>query len=150
MSLVKKLRHKSSKKLALKRPTHSGWPLGKFLKADFPEGAKRKCITVSGARQEVAKADLVVKVTEFLDKPEKHWQKTKSRGITLDAYFKRWTENILRYEDISETMKRRTVENYRHHISPYIGKKPVHQIDESSLLALLNSTLRQNRVVASP
>jgi integrase len=115
----------------------------------LPLGAKRKRITASGARQEVAKANLVVKVTEFLDKPEKHWQKTKSRGMTLDTYFKGWAERILRYEDISETMKRRTVENYRHHVSPYIGKKPIHQIDASSLLALLNSTLRQKRVVTS-
>lgn len=59
----------------------------------------------------MAKADLVVKVTEFLDKPEQHWQKTKSRGVTLDAYFKGWTENILRYEDI-------TVQNGRY--GPYL------------------------------
>lgn len=115
----------------------------------LPEGAQRKRITASGPRLEVAKSDLVVKVTEFLEKPEQHWQKTKSRGMTLDGYFAGWTERILRYEDISETMKRRTVENYRHHVSPYIGKKPIHQIDASSLLALLNSTLRQRRVVPS-
>ena len=133
-----------------KEETYTFWLASWEVPKDrLPEGAQRKRITASGTRQEVAKADLLVKVTEFLDKPEQHWQKTKSRGVTLDAYFKGWTENILRYEDISETMKRRTVENYRHHVSPYLGKKPVHQIDHSSLLALINSTLRQNRVVSS-
>lgn len=122
------------------------WEVPKGL---LPDGAPRKRITASDRREERAKAALVAKVTSFLDEPETHWNRVKARGLSLDGYVRRWAEGFLANDDISETQKRRILENYRNHISPYLGKKLVTQITDLHIQELINTTLFKRRKIAS-
>ena len=124
----------------------ASWEVPKSL---LPEGAPRRRITASDARQEVAKGLLVAKVIDFLSNPDTHWKQVKGRGMTLDAYVAHWAKDVLAYDEISETQKRRHIENYRNHISPYLGKKLLQQITATHISNLLGTTLRQTREVPS-
>lgn len=115
----------------------------------LPDGSARKRITASDRREERAKAALVAKVTSFLDEPETHWNRVKARGLSLDGYVKRWAEGFLANDDISETQKRRLLENYRNHISPYLGKKLINQITDLHIMELINTTLYKKRTIPS-
>ena len=59
----------------------ASWEVPKSL---LPEGAPRRRITASDARQEVAKGLLVAKVIDFLSNPDTHWKQVKGRGMTLE------------------------------------------------------------------
>ena len=115
----------------------------------LPSGASRRRLTARGASTEEARWSLVTQITEFQRDPETHWLKTHARGASLDAYVsEKWVKK-LRSDPISETMKRRHLENYKNHIAPFIGNKSLATITTNDLQLLIHTTLRTSRTVPS-
>ena len=118
-------------------------------KASLPEGASRRRLTASGRSRAKATADLREKVYEFLASPDSHWNTARTRGATLGRYVERWIKQDLHGDQISETMKRRHIENYRHHIAPFLGHKNIRNISHVEINRLLTHTLLIPRDVPS-
>ena len=118
-------------------------------KASLPEGASRRRLTASGRSRAKATADLREKVYEFLASPDSHWNTARTRGATLNRYVERWIKEDLRTDPISETVKRRHIENYRHHIAPFLGDKNIRNITHSEIIRLLTQTLLIPRDIPS-
>ena len=118
-------------------------------KASLPEGASRRRLTASGRSRAKATADLREKVYEFLASPDSHWNTARTRGATLNRYVERWIKEDLRLDAISETVKRRHIENYRHHIAPFLGDKNIRNISHLEINRLLTHSLLIPRDVPS-
>jgi integrase len=89
------------------------------------------------------------KVFGFLDSPEAHWGSVRTRGVSLDRYVERWIREELPSDPMSETMKRRHIEFYRHHIAPSLGAKNIRNITTSEINRLLHHTLTLPRDIPS-
>jgi integrase len=115
----------------------------------LPSGASRRRLTARGESKEEAKWTLVTQITNFLKDPSTHWLKTHARGASLDAYISEKWVRKLRSDPISETVKRRHLENYKNHIQFALGNKSITTITTEDLQQLIHTTLRTTRTLPS-
>ena len=124
----------------------ASWEVPKEL---LPTGASRRRLTARGKTKEEARWSLVTQITGFLKDPTTHWLKTHARGASLDAYVSEKWVRKLRSDPISETVKRRHLENYKNHIQFALGNKSLTTITTDDLQKLIHTTLRTTRTLPS-